>query len=186
MFLHRTVKFTYERLTTSVSFLDFNIQLKNNKIQTDLFCKPANKHHYLLHSSSLHRICSTETSFNLGSTGLKNYLTKRGYKEPFVRDQIRKAKQIPRNEALKERLHETKGTERIPFVVTYNPTLPNIQKILCKKRPILNASERLQKIFKETPVVAYLRSPNLSDLLVRATVKDSKSTPKTLPGTFSR
>ena len=85
----------------------------------------------------------------------KNYLTKRKYKEPFIKDQIRKAKQIPRNETLKERLHETKGTERIPFVVTYNPALPNIPKVPRKKRTILHASERLQKIFKETPLVAY-------------------------------
>ena len=33
-------------------------------------------------------------------------------------------------------------------------------------------------------VVAYRRSPSLWDLLVRATVKDSNSTLKTLPGTF--
>ena len=54
------------------------IQLANRRIETDLFCKPTDKHQYLLHSSShpfhtkrsipyslalrLRRICSTETS----------------------------------------------------------------------------------------------------------------------------
>jgi len=34
--------------------------------------------------------------------------------------------------------------------------------------PILLSTERLHEIFKQTPVVAYRRSPNLRDLLVRA------------------
>ena len=86
--IYPTIKFTSERSTTLVSFLDVNIQLENNKIQIDLFCKPTDKHRYLLHSSShpfhtkrsipyslairLRRICSTETSFDSQSTDTKN------------------------------------------------------------------------------------------------------------------
>ena len=47
-----------------------------------------------------------------------------------------------------------------------NPAQHNIQKILHNKQPLLHSSDRCKEIFKETPVVAYRRSPNLRDLLV--------------------
>ena len=196
-----TIKFTSEHSTTSIPFLDVNIQLANRRIETDLFCKPTDKHQYLLHSSShpfhtkrsipyslalgLRRICSTETSFDNRATELKNYLTKRGYKDNFVKEQIRRAKPISRNEALQEHTpDDTKKTNRVPFIITHNPALPNIHKILHRKQPILHSSERLSEIFKETPVVAYRRSPNLRDLLVRAKLKTPNTTLNTTPGTF--
>ena len=123
-----------------------NIQLHNGKIETDLFCKPTDKHQYLLHSSShpyhtkksipyslalrLRRICSTDEFFERRSAELQTYLTKRGYKRRFIQDQISRAKQIPRNEGLKEQKQASKDTsDRVPFIITYNPALPNIQDI---------------------------------------------------------
>ena len=50
---------------------------------------------------------------------------------------------------------------------TWQSTI-NIHKVLRQKQPILHSTERLHDIFKETPVVAYRRSPNLRHLLVRA------------------
>ena len=49
--IHRTNKFTSEH-STCIPFLDVNIELHNSKIETDLYCKPIDKHQYLLHSSS--------------------------------------------------------------------------------------------------------------------------------------
>ena len=118
---------------------------------------------------------------------LKNFLTKRGYKDNFVKEQIRRAKRIYRNEALQEVQHtpdDTKKTNRVPFIITHNPALPNIHKILHGKQPIFHSSERLSEIFKETPVVAYRRSPNLRVLLVRAKLKTPNTTLNTTPGTF--
>ena len=89
--IHPTIKFTSERSTTSIPFLDVNIRLHNGKIETDLFCKPTDKHQYLLHSSShpyhtkksipyslalrLRRICSTDEFFKHRSAELQTYLT---------------------------------------------------------------------------------------------------------------
>ena len=50
--IHPTIKFTSERPTTSVPFLDVNIQLHDGKIETDLYCKLTDKHQYLLRYSS--------------------------------------------------------------------------------------------------------------------------------------
>ena len=134
------------------------------------------KHQYLLYSSShpfhtkksvpyslalrLRRICSKEDSFNIRATELELYLTKRGYKNRIVKSQIARAKLILRNDALNEHNHDTPKPTRVPFIVTYNPALPNIREILHKKQPILDSTERSHNIFSETPVVAF-RSPNL-------------------------
>ena len=76
---------------------------------------------------------------------LKNYLTKRGYKDNFVKEQIRRAKRISRNEDLQEHTpDDTKKTNRAPSIITHNPALPNIHKILHRKQPILHSSERLK------------------------------------------
>ena len=61
---------------------------------------------------------------------------------------------------------------------------PNIQEILHKKQPILHSTNHLQKIFKDVPFIAYRRSPNLRDLLVRAKLKNTNTTPKPTAGTF--
>ena len=161
--IHPTIKFTSERSTTSIPFLDVNIQLNNGKIETDLFCKPTDKHQYLLHSLShpyhtkksipyslalrLHRICSTDEFFKHRSAELQAYFTKWGYKRRFIQDQISRAKQIPRNEALKEQKQASKDTsDQVPFNIAYNPALPNIQDILRRKQPILHSTERLRAV----------------------------------------
>ena len=103
----------------------------------------------------------------------------------FVKSQIARAKLIPRNDALNEHNRDTPKRTRVPFIVTYNPALPNIREILHKKQPILDSTERLHNIFNETPVVAFRRSPNLRDLLVRAKLKTPESsTLRHPPGTF--
>ena len=43
---------------------------------------------------------------------------------------------------------------------------------------------RVQKIFTDKPFIAYRRSPNLRDLLVRAKLKNPNTTPKLTSGTF--
>ena len=170
-------------------------------MDTDLYCKPTDKHQYLPYSSShpfhtkksisyslalrLRRICSKEDSFNIRATELELYLTKRGYKNRFVKRQIPRAKLIPRNGALNEHKHDRPKPTRVLFIVTHNPTLPNIREIPHKKQPILDSTERLHNIFSETPVVAFRRSPNLHDLLVRAKLKSPESnTLRHPPGTF--
>ena len=103
-----------------------------------------------------------------------------------MKSQISRAKSIPRNDTLKENSPEIKKPDRVPFITTYNPALPNIHKVLRQKQPILHSTERLHEIFKETPVVAYRRSPNLRDLLVRAKLKNpsTASQPNHSFGTF--
>ena len=46
---HPTIKFTYERLQSSLTFLDVSAcKDSNGSLQTDLYCKPTDTHQYLL------------------------------------------------------------------------------------------------------------------------------------------
>ena len=56
----------------------------------------------------------------------------------------------------------------VSFVVTYNSAPPRISNILRKHFNILRSSNRCKDVFKQPPFVAYRRSSNLRDLLVKA------------------
>ena len=62
--------------------------------------------------------------------------------------------------------------ERVPFVITYNPALRSISSIIRKHFHILISSPRCYNVFKAAPIVAYRRSSNLSDFLVRAKLRN--------------
>ena len=133
LFLRTTLQGAYNQadveldMINDIPFLDVKIFLENGKIETDLYCKPTDKHQYLLHSSShpyhtkksipyslalrLRRICSKDEFFDTRSSELERYLTKRGYKNNFVKSQISRAKSIPRNNTLKENSPEIKKPE---------------------------------------------------------------------------
>ena len=61
--------------------------------------------------------------------------------------------------------------DRIPFVVTYHPTLPNILGIIREPHPLLHMSQRCKVAVKEVPMMAFRRSKNLQDYLVRAQLR---------------
>ena len=77
---HPALKFTWEISETSVTFLDINISVQDNKLATSVHYKPTDSHSYLLYSSShpshfkdsipcsqflrLRRLCSEDSDFN--------------------------------------------------------------------------------------------------------------------------
>ena len=100
----------------------------------------------------------------------------RGYRERFVREQIRKAKLKTREETLTP--VSQKATTRVPMVVTYHPNLPNIGAILRELQPLLHCSGKCKKAVKELPMVALRRPKSLGDYLVHAKLKSSDSEDK--------
>ena len=143
--IHPTIKFTSSHSPTSVPFLDVNVSLTSDgNINTDLYTKPTDEHQHLLYSSChplhtqkaipfslalrLRRICSTDETFKIRSTELTTYLLKRGYKRNFVTKQIQRAADILRTHTLQPK--QTDKPKRIPFITTYNPSLPSIFNII--------------------------------------------------------
>ena len=77
-------------------------------------------------------------------------------------------------------------TETTPFVITYNPALPNLAYIIHKHSNVLYSSDRCRNTFKNLPLVAYRRCKNISDILVRAQFTNSTDTSNSrpTPGSF--
>ncbi len=60
----------------------------------------------------------------------------------------------------------------IPFVTTFNPSLPNLNHILNEHWDILLSSDRVQPIFQNCkPLISYRKCKSLKDILTCATVK---------------
>ena len=183
--IHSTIKFTHEfsnSLHQTLPFLDVQVHLDNKQIQTDLHTKPTDKHQYLLKTSChpahtkgtipfslalrLRRICSTDIFFSKRCQELINFLQSRGYSRRFLKTEINRVSNIPRQETLKPR-PQNNDSVRTPFAITYTPALPNVSTVTRKNVNILQSSTRCQQTFPSPLIVAYKRSPNLRDLLVK-------------------
>ena len=95
---------------------------------------------------------------------MEHHLLQRGYTKGCIRDAITKASSISREDALVDKTIDNQLT-RVPFVITYNPKLPSLPKILKESQSIRHSSERCSTVFPEVPLVSYRRSRNLSDML---------------------
>ena len=75
---------------------------------------------------------------------------------------------MSREEALQEQ--PKKKMDRTVFVVSYNPALPSVSKILKKHWGVMVKDPYLKKVFPAPPMVAYRRPKNLRDKLIKAKV----------------
>ena len=193
---HDLIKFkcTYNISTRSVPFLDMMVSIDNNNmIQTDLYKKDTAVVQYLLPSSChphhitanipyslayrLLRICSMPEQFQQRLEELKNDLLSREYKPKIIEDAFKRIGKITREEALK-RVEGWKG-ERVPLVVTYHPCLPSVSGVVRKHWSVMiEDNPRLKRCFPSPPIVAYRRSKNLRDMLIRAKLPPMVKTSK--------
>ena len=74
--------------------------------------------------------------------------------------------------------------KRIPFITTFNPSLPHISNIIKNHYNLLISSNRCKNVFQHLPVVAFRRSPSLRDLLVTAKLSSNSSNPQLPSGSF--
>ena len=81
------------------------------------------------------------------------FLVQSGYKKNFIQQPVDRARQTPRDEALRYR--PKKENSRIPFTVTYHPGLPDIEGMLRKLHPVLHSPQRFRDAIKEVPIVAF-------------------------------
>ena len=186
---HDSIKFDYEKSTQSVAFLDTLIYIdEKRQLRTTLYTKPADTHNYLHFKSShprhlkeslpysqalrLRRICSENNEFIKHSDKLKQQFTARGYSQTLVENQIKKAIAIPREATLK--LAKKEKINRIPFVTTFNNTLPPLAQIIRNRWDILKLKPNLKDIFKEPGMLAYRRPMNLKDMIGSNTILDNK------------
>ena len=166
-----------------VCFLDVRVILNNGRLKTDLYSKPTDKFQYLNFASChpyhqkanlpyslalrIRRICSSIDDFKEHCKDLTVRLRRRGYKLGLIKDGLRKARALSREDLLyNQQQQQSHIDNRIIFSTVYNPRIPHLQQKLVELQPILHASERCKKIFDKPPLIAYRRNRNLNDLLV--------------------
>ena len=187
---HPTIKFTHEISNSFIHFLDITVhKTDDNRLETDLYSKPTTAHLYLHHSSChpyhtkkslpfslafrLLRICSTDFFLTKRLKELRQYLLNRQYKPKIIDAAFDRIRQMSRSDSLKRRT-KSKNSNRVPFVTTFNPGLPNLPQILQKYLPILHSSKRCLAAIPNCPIVSFRRPMNLKDILVRAKIKPNK------------
>ena len=79
-----------------------------------------------------------------------------------------------RKEFLKERDNTTSKETIIPLVLTYNPSLPNISKVVRKHWNLLSINKAFKKIFQNEPVTAFWRNKNLKELIGSNEIEHNK------------
>ena len=118
--------------------------MKDGKIIRDFYVKPTDTHQYLDSLSChpyhckkgipysrplyLNRICSNNSFFDQKCNELEHWLHERRYSDRVLRQEILKARKIPRNELLeKERNHSEEN--KLTFNITHYPTFQNTKTI---------------------------------------------------------
>ena len=187
--VHETIKFDYEYSYEQVNFLDTTIYKDlNGNLATKLYKKKTDRQSYL-HKSSSHpkslkksipfsqamrikRICSDPKEFTSNCETLKTAFQQRGYSEKEITTSIEKVNNIDRKDLLQYKVKTR--TNRIPFSLTFNETLPNIRKAINNNWHILNINENLAETFSEKPIIAYKRNKNLRDYIGQTTIENNK------------
>ena len=187
---HPTIKFTNNISPVKLPFLDVMITIVDGFLHTDLYSKPTDTFNYL-HWTSCHpshtkrsipyslafrlvRICSDTDSLQKRLDDLSQHLMSRGFPKSQIDAAIKKATAISRPQALqRKKTAQNSHSNRIPFVLTFNPRLPEISTILKTYFPILQSSEKCKKAIPHVPFVSYRKPPNLRNLLVRARMRST-------------
>ena len=193
---HAYIKFeaTYDQELKKIPFLDMEVSVENNKIITDLYKKETARVQYLLPSSNhaahvsrnipfslgyrLLRICTYPERFKHHLEGLRQDLISRDYLPKVIDDAFKKVCAIPREQAL-ERVEKSKTERRPVLAITYHPSLPSMTNIVRKHWEVMtNQSHQLKRCFPQAPLVAYKRSKNIGEHLIRAKLPNRKSSRK--------
>ena len=107
------------------------------------------------------RICDDEETFDKCSAEYQNHLIAREHKPSLVKKQFSEVRKKTRAEARQKQNRKEKVSD-VKLITTYNPALPNINKIIKNNLAILYTDEKMKKIFPpNTLKIFYRRKKNL-------------------------
>lgn len=184
---HPTIKFTADISQKEINFLDttvFKGERFNKESILDIRTHfKATETFQYTHFSSCHapgvakgfikgealRLLRTNSSKPLFEENISNFksrLRERGYPSDLVEKILSEVKFTERKSALQEKQKVRKNI--LPFVTQYNPSVPNLKKIIMSKWHLIQQQPLLREIFKEPPIICYKRGRSLKDILVKA------------------
>lgn len=168
-----------------VNFLDIKVNLKEGRLETDLFSKPTDSHTYLRFDSChpqhtkkgilksqflrLNRICSDKSTLLRRIDEFKTYFRDQNY--PI--QQIENAIQDTFKHTPDTKKHDTKNSENItPCIVTFHPKLSYLSNILQSNyyKSDIEHNHDLKATFPRPPIVAFRKQPNLRNKLIRSDI----------------
>ena len=177
-----TIKFTLEFSDQQITFLDTLVRLRQNRLETDLYCKPTDSHNYLLYKSAhpqkckdsipysqflrIRRICSNVEDFDKHVLEFTSHFIRRGYPIPLLTDAALAARRSDRLTLLTK---TTKPKHNSVILVTrYHPVRDILREIILENWDFLGKSPTTETLFHKKLRVAYKRPKNLRDMIVRA------------------
>ncbi|XP_060085696.1 uncharacterized protein LOC132565106 [Ylistrum balloti] len=181
--LHPKIQFTMEKSKIRLPFLDILLFKDNEELCTDIYYKSTDTHQYLNFLSShlrhtrenipfclARRICTIIEKDALRRQRLeelRQFLAEQNHPQSLINNGIRRASEIPIAEL---RTPKEKNDEKVlPLVMTYNPSNPQIKGTVKQHMNILDGSERMKNIMKNTKFIAsYCQPKNLKKYLTRA------------------
>lgn len=187
---HPSIKFTYNISPQKVSFLDVTVSKSENlDLATDVYVKSTNVHQYVEYSSChpksckdgipysqgkrYRRIISNDTKFKESIPQLRDFFLERNYPAAVLDEALAKVSSLTQVEALQTSV-KNEDKNAIPFVIEYNPSLPNIGLVINKYWDLLQLSQKssVKAVHTYKPILAYRRPKNLRDYLVHSSFVD--------------
>ena len=173
------MKFDFKYSKPSIEFLDTKIykNKEKNKLLTTIYRKPTGRRNFLDPTSAHLRSWSKNVplsqalrlkkiseilELNKHLNELKESFINRGYKEHFLTYQFNRISEVTR-QALLSSKRKKANKPRIPLVLKFNRTLPNIKEIIDEHRHLLQINPKLKNSFQEKPIIAYNRNRNLKE-----------------------
>lgn len=177
--VHRTIKFTHQSSSKSISFLDILVSFTDGYLQTDIYTKPTNSHEYLPNTSChpahikripysqfprLRLLCSEESQFQTRDE-LEKHLLTRGCHTQTSKAGRTRASSIPRKEA---HMYQNKSTStKVPFVITHHPQYLPLSKLLHELQDsLIKEDSHMSQVLLEASVCGRRNCRNLQKILM--------------------
>ena len=156
-------------------------------MNTDLFVKPTAVNQYLSPQSAhpshicrnipfslgfrLRRICSEDEDFNRQLEKLGELLLARGYRKRMIECAFTRVRALSREYTLEKVVKQP--SDKISFVITYDPRLASIPGVLHKHARTLMMDSHMRETFQDGFQVAFKRHRNVKEFLCRARLYDT-------------
>ena len=121
----------------------------------------------------LKKICAETSELLKNLQVLKESFINRGFKEKFLDTEFQRLSEIERDPLLTPKSKE-KDQKIIPFITTYNKTLPSLKQIINKYWHLLPINSNLRTAFEQEPLIAYRLNKNLRGLIGSKKILDGK------------
>ena len=196
--LHPTLKFTADISDSSINFLDITIykgpNFKNTgRLSTKIFTKPCDTFQYIM-PTSIHppstfkafiygeflriiRNSSEKEEYEASSKLFKERLILRGYDEAFILNIQQSVSHENRQNILEETGNKPERNKlHIPlvFTTTYTGHISpkDTKKALLQYWHLIEHNPELNRVFKEPPLIAFKRSANIQDKVIKTKLED--------------